>query len=203
MVVAAAMDDQHKKDLADMRTVHAVLTGNREAFREIVDRYSTPIYSLAYRFTGSVEDSEELVQEIFWKAFSRLSSFDTDRRFFPWLYTIALNHIRSRERSPQQKQQSDSVSLDTTLQFVLPSDTKDEPERALERQEADDTVAAAIASLRQEYRDVFVLRHMEGFSGKEVAEMLEIPENTVKTYAFRARKELRAFITKSNSERLS
>lgn len=183
-----------------MRTVHAVLTGNREAFRDIVDRYSTPIYSLAYRFTGSVEDSEELTQEIFWKAFSRLESFDTERRFFPWLYTIALNHIRSQERSPKHKQRSDSVSLDNTLQFVLPSDTKDQPERALERQLADETVSAAIASLRKEYREVFVLRHMEGFSGKEVAEMMGIPENTVKTYAFRARKELKKFIVESDSE---
>lgn len=195
MMVAAVMDDQHNKDFADMRTVHAVLTGNREAFRDIVDRYSTPIYSLAYRFTASVEDSEELTQEIFWKAFSRLESFDTNRRFFPWLYTIALNHIRSRERSSKRKQQSDSVALDDTLQFVLPTDTKDQPEYILERREADETVTAAIASLRTEYREVFVLRHIEGFSGKEVAKMLGIPENTVKTFAFRARKELRKIIT--------
>lgn len=179
------------QDLADLRAVHAVLQGNHDAFRDIVHRYTPPIYSLAVRMTRAPEDAEEAVQEIFSDAFRKLKSFDTERRFFPWLYTIALNNLRSRARSAGNRHHRANVSLDNTLQFVLPASAQHQPEERAIRADTQERINRALDTLQPDHREVFVLRHMEGYSGAEVAEMLGIPENTVKTYAFRARKALR------------
>lgn len=188
------MRDELNQDIRDIQVLRAVLGGQRELFRDIVHRYTDPIYSLSYRMTGSADDAEEAVQEIFSRAFGGLDSFDPDRRFFPWLYTIALNYLRSRERSGVNRRHQQTLSLDDSLEFVVPSSAASQPEQTVLRQEAEKVVETALRSLRREHREVFVLRHKEGLSGREVAEILNIPENTVKTYARRARERLKTLI---------
>ncbi len=188
------MQDELNQDIRDIRTVHVVLQGRHDQFRDIVHRYTDPIFSLAYRMTGSPEDAEEAVQEIFSRAFERLSSFDTERRFFPWLYTIALNHLRSKARSGSSGGAPPALSLDDTLERHVSSPASAGPEHLALRREAERSVLEALGKLRPEHREVFILRHMEGLGGREIAEMLDIPENTVKTYAHRARRQLRELI---------
>jgi RNA polymerase sigma-70 factor, ECF subfamily len=184
------MDHVADRDTRDREAVRAILAGHREVYREIVHRYTDPLYSLALRMTGVPEDAEEALQEIFTRAYTRLDSFDPERRFFPWLYTIALNVLRSRERSAAHQEEKNTVSLGGTLERVVPS-SGERPEKALLRREAGEAIERALRDLRREHREVFILRHQEGFSVAEVAEILGIPENTVKTYARRAREQLK------------
>lgn len=187
------MDHDAGRDTRDRAAIRAVLAGHREVYREIVHRYTDPLYSLALRMTGIPEDAEEALQEIFTRAYTRLDSFDPERRFFPWLYTLALNVLRSRERSVAHREQRSIIPLGDTLEARVPA-PGDRPEEALLRHEAGEAIERALRGLRREHREVFILRHQEGFSVTAVAEIMGIPENTVKTYTRRAREQLRKVI---------
>ena len=189
-----APEDQVKTDLRDVQAVRKVLAGDRSAFRELVTRYTDPIYSLAYRMTGSFEDAQEAVQEIFAKVYQKLNSYDPDRRFFTWVYTVALNHLRSLGRSNKRKGKGEVLSLDVGLDRVVSSSTEGSPEGHALRSEAGQLIERALRQLREEHRTVFVLRHMEHLEVREVAEVTGLPENTVKTHDRRAKQKLREII---------
>jgi RNA polymerase sigma-70 factor (ECF subfamily) len=84
------MDSEQKKKI-----IQQVLQGQTEAFALLVDHYKGPVFNLAYRMTGSRQDAEDLTQETFLKAFLGLKRFDRQRRFFPWLFTVAVNTVRN------------------------------------------------------------------------------------------------------------
>jgi RNA polymerase sigma-70 factor (ECF subfamily) len=81
--------------LDDQQAISAVLTGDVNAFAVLVERYQKPIYNLMYRMTGSQADALDLAQETFIKAYEKLDRFKTGKKFFPWLYTIGINHARN------------------------------------------------------------------------------------------------------------
>ena len=101
-------------DETDLEAIRRVREGDGNAFSMIVSRYAPVFYSLAFRQIGrDQEAASEAVQEIFLKAYRALPSFDVQRRFFPWLYTIALNHLRSLKRSRKYAQGRNVVPLDS------------------------------------------------------------------------------------------
>ncbi len=162
-----------------------VLRGDSRAFTDIVDRYTAPLYTLALRMLGDREGSEEAVQEIFLKAYRALPRFQLTRRFHPWMYTIAVNHLRTelRRRSVRRRRSAEAAVE------RLPSREQGPSELTL-RREGERLAEEALLSLRPEYRSVFVLRQVEGLPVSEVAEILGLPEGTVKTRLHRARAEL-------------
>ena len=89
----------------DQQVITAVLSGNVDDYRHLVLRYQRPILNLMYRMTGSREDALDLVQEIFIKAYENLEHFKTGSKFFPWLYTIGLNHGRNFIRDHKMEKQ--------------------------------------------------------------------------------------------------
>ncbi|MFW6250765.1 MAG: RNA polymerase sigma factor [Alkalispirochaetaceae bacterium] len=186
-----APNEKLNDDIRDLQAVRAVLAGRKSAFRELVHRYTNQIYSLAYRLTGSEEEAEESVQEVFARAYKRLDTFDPERRFFTWLYTIALNYLRSRGRSKKWQHRKEELSFDEEIERVIPSSGNYGPEREAMRSEASRLIYRALGELKEEYRRVFVLRHMEGLEVKDVAQTLDIPENTVKTKDRRAKAQMR------------
>ena len=82
-------------DDRDIRVIRQVLRGDRDAYADIVERYKSPIYNLAVRLTGSLSDAEDLAQDAFIRIYEILDRFDDSKRFFPWMYTVALNVIRN------------------------------------------------------------------------------------------------------------
>lgn len=189
-----APDEKLNNDIRDLQAVRAILQGRTSAFRELVHRYTDPIYSLAYRMTGSPEEAEEAVQEVFAQAFRKLGSFNPEKRFFTWLYTIALNYLRSRRRSRKRREERKELSFDDGLEHVIGSSASPSPEQRAMRKEAGRLIDRALSLMKEEYRTVFVLRHMEGLEVKEVAEMLGMPENTVKTKDRRARLQMKELL---------
>jgi RNA polymerase sigma-70 factor (ECF subfamily) len=189
-----APDEKLNHDIRDLQAVRAILEGRTSAFRELVQRYTDPIYSLAYRMTGSAEEAEEAVQEVFARAYRKLDSFDPDKRFFTWLYTVALNYLRSRGRSRKRQERSKELSFDEGVEQVVGSSREPSPEDRAMRNEAQRLIQRALGQLKEEYRTVFVLRHMEGLEVKEVAQMLGIPENTVKTKDRRAKMRMKELL---------
>lgn len=173
----------------DLRDVQETLRGNTRAFNGIVDRYTPLLYSLAYRMLGSPEEAEEAVQEIFLRVYRSLDRYQLSRRFHPWIYTIALNWIRSYLRKKKRRRHREPALPEFPVEERAAGREKD-PSRLLEEKEGERKAQEAIAGLRPAYREVFVLRHIEELSIEEIAGILNQPPGTVKTHLHRARREL-------------
>ncbi|MBN1837515.1 MAG: sigma-70 family RNA polymerase sigma factor, partial [Spirochaetales bacterium] len=129
------------------------------------------------------------VQEIFFKAYRHLGRFQIQRRLHPWLYTIAINHLRSVLRRRRRRRSLGAFRDVSTVADPRPEGTGD-PQAAAALAEGERLAAAALRELRREYREVFILRQIQGLSVREVSEVLGIPEGTVKTNLHRARRQL-------------
>jgi RNA polymerase sigma-70 factor, ECF subfamily len=161
--------------------------GDREAFRELVNQNSRPLYSLAWRILGDQQLAEDAVQEAFIKAFNQLDKFNQQSKFSTWLYRIATNCAIDAKRKIQ-RQQTFYSSEQVEQQFASEADT---PEYAQQRILYQKLTAAALERLTEQERTAFSLKHYDGLSIKDICEVLELTENSVKQAIFRAVKKLR------------
>ena len=169
----------------DAMLIEACLRGDRRAFDKLVDRYEGPLFSAAYRITGSVEDAMDATQSAFVNAYEKLHTFDPTYRFFSWIYRIAVNH--SLTLVGNRKEQAE-LEENTATEGRGPAEIFDS-------NEARGQLTRALDELAPDYRTVIVLKHLEGFSYREIGELLDIPEKTVKSRLFSARQRLRAILT--------
>jgi RNA polymerase sigma-70 factor (ECF subfamily) len=169
----------------DAMLVEACLRGERHAFDELVDRYEGPLFSAAYRITGSFEDAMDATQNAFVNAYEKLHTFDPSYRFFSWIYRIAIN--QSLNLVDRRREQAEIVD-DT------PAGDRN-PAEVFDATEIRGHLKKALLKLEPHYRTVIVLKHLEGFSYREIGELLEIPEKTVKSRLFTARQRLRLILT--------
>ena len=189
--------ESHKnKDAQDLWAVQATLNGDPAAFEAIVRRYTPLLYSLAYRLLGRGDEAEDAVQEIFEKTFRALSRFDIAKRFFPWMYTIGLNHLRSLQRRHKRRHRLKILHTEPESLAESAASQQRDPVTHSELREGERLAQEALDTLRIQYREVFVLRAVQGLSVQEVAEVLRIPEGTVKTHLHRARKQMIDFLEK-------
>jgi RNA polymerase sigma-70 factor, ECF subfamily len=171
------------RDSEDLELVLAIKGGDLGAFSELLARYEKPLFNAAYRITLDAEDARDATQNALVRVFTQLHTFDTDGRFFSWCYRIAVNEaLRARERRTRRREGEELPEL---------RDRLTDPERAMESSETAAQVRAALSALNDEHRTVVVLRHFQGLSYAEMAEVLEIPEKTVKSRLFAARSMLR------------
>jgi len=165
-----------------------------------VRRYERPVFSLLYRMLRDRALAEDLAQETFIKVLNGIRSYRPEFKFSSWIFKIANNagidHLRKRT--------VDTLSLDGAPDAVTPDavaatalqigDQRETPLQAVEARELGSAIERAIGRLRPEYRACIVLRHVEGYAYEEIAEMLDLPLGTVKTYIHRARNELRGYL---------
>jgi RNA polymerase sigma-70 factor (ECF subfamily) len=185
------------RSATDQEVVAIARRRDDAACRELVRRYERPIFSLIYRMVRNRELAEDLAQETFIKALNALESYRPEYKFSSWLFKIANNaaidHLRKRELdtlSLEGSPHADTPQLveATALQIGEKAETALE---AVEHKELGGEIERAIAKLRPEYRTCILLRHVEGRAYEEIAEILNLPLGTVKTYIHRARNELR------------
>ncbi len=172
-------------------------TGSEKAYRELLDRYQRPVFSLVYRMVRDRELAEDLAQETFVKVFNHLDRFNPKYKFSSWIFKIASNLAIDTLR----KREPITVSLDGSRNAETPDEveatritveSKDEnPEEFLEAKELGQEIERAIGLLRPDYRTAILLRHVEGRAYEEIAEVMGVPLGTVKTFIHRARAELR------------
>ena len=180
----------------EAQIVQRVLQGDVNAFEKLVLEYEKSVYAITQRMTGNAEDAADMTQETFIKAYNSLSSFRGDSKFSVWLYRIATNvcldFLRSRSRKPTvslsvEDDDGEEVELDI-------ADESQSPERLLERGLTRDAVRRGLNALSPEYRQILLLREIQGLSYEEIADVLRIEVGTVKSRIFRARKRLCAFL---------
>lgn len=173
--------DPGTSDRLDVLCVQRCLDGRAEAFEEIVARYQKPMFNLIYQMVHDYEDAREIAQTTFLKAFSSLKRFDQERRFFSWLCRIAMNESINAitARKPSEPILADFAS------------TAASPEERASAAEVRTSLRLALQTLTPEYRAVITLRHIANCSYREAAEILGVPEKTVKSRLFSARQLLR------------
>ncbi len=190
----------------DKELVRLCRRGDERAARELVHRFERPVFSLVYRMVRDRELAEDLSQEVFVRTFNNLDRYDRSYRFSSWLFKIAYNltvdHLRRRELPTISVHGAPDAMTAERQEATLLSLAADEeaPDDRLVAKELAGELEVAIAALREDYRTAILLRHVEGRPYEEISEIMGIPLGTVKTYIFRARRELRAALSDSYGE---
>ncbi len=187
-------------DARDLEAVSEVMRGNPDAFAEIVNRYQRTVLSLARSYFDDNFDAEDAAQEVFIRVYRRLASFDLTLKFFPWMYTVAVNYMKSRKVT-QNRRGSIEFPVDTqSEEGRLLIDSGDHAyrsqisaEETVLQSEDQQKVRKAVRSLPKKLRDPAILYYLEELSISEVAVSLGIGRENVKSRLHRARKKLRKF----------
>ena len=164
--------------------VQACIAGNRSAQRELFKKYFSYGKSICLRYTASLEEAEEVLNEGFLKVFNNLEKYDPDYPFKAWLRTIMVNTAISHYRKTRKYNDS-RVSLDHFSDFDL-----DDSDDVL-NQTATQEILKVIQQLRPIYRTVFQMNAVDGYALNEISELLNMNNATVRSHYFRARQELR------------
>jgi RNA polymerase sigma-70 factor (ECF subfamily) len=165
--------------------VRATLGGEREAFDQLVERYQGKIYNVALSITGRREDALDATQNAFLNAYDKLDRFDSEYRFFSWIYRIGLNESLRLVRDRKEG---------SVPETGLPSPQAG-PESTVRGREAGRVIRRALMQLSPDLRAVIVLRHFHGLSYAEMAAVIGVPAKTVKSRLFSARQQLRRSLT--------
>jgi len=165
----------------DTDLVQECLAGNTRAFESLIDKYQKKIFNIVYRMTGNDDDAEDITQSVFIKVYEKLNSFNPKFKFFSWLYRIALN-----ESLNLMNQKKRLAELDADL-----ITNEKSPEEIYDELELSERIQDALMQIELEHRALIVLKHFEGFSYQEMAFMLEISEQKVKSRLFSARQVLK------------
>ena len=176
--------------------VRKVLGGDANAFETLVLEYEKNVYNIALRMTGNSEDAADMTQEAFIKAYNSLQSFRGDSKVSVWLYRIVsnvcLDFLRSKNRRPTVSLSvEDDDGEDAQLDVA---DESQSPELLLDRKLTRDSVRRGLDSLPPDYRQILLLREIQGLSYDEIAQALSLEVGTVKSRIFRARKRLCTFL---------
>lgn len=157
--------------------------GDVEAFTQLVEAYQKPVYNLGYRMLGNAAEAEDAAQETFIRVYTRLNTYDVNRKFSSWLLSIASHYCIDRLR----RRRMTLLSLeDVAFTGHLACD-KEQPEEAVARDEKEAQVHQLLNILPEDYRAAVVLCYWYDYSYKEIAQMLDTTESAIKSRLFRAR----------------
>jgi RNA polymerase sigma-70 factor (ECF subfamily) len=185
------------QDMSDDELVEGIQAENPLAFEELVNRYSMRVFTLANRVTKHKEDAEDVMQEVFVLVMRKITAFRGQSSFSSWIYRVTLNCALMRLR---KRRQDKSISMEDMMSQVLAVPNRvntfnSEGESFRRRSELREALTAAIEELPKDYRPVFILRDVDGFSSLEVSEMLGISVPAVKSRLHRARISLQRHLS--------
>jgi RNA polymerase sigma-70 factor (ECF subfamily) len=186
--------------------VQRCLDGDSVAWAELVKAHHRRIYALCYRFTGSPHDAEDLTQDVFIKVYGNLTTFDLNRGSFQtWLTTLARNLLVDHFRRTKQQRVTDSMdagwdeSEELPLADRLTASGPSQHDRAVQKEIAR-MVQEALTKISPELREAVILRDLQDMDYKEIAQVLRIPEGTVKSRISRGRAELARLLERNKGQ---
>lgn len=176
--------------MEDAELVRRCLAGDSAAWEDIVRTHSRRLYNLCYRFTGRREEAEDLAQEVFLRVFRTLSSYNPNQGALGvWMHRVARNLLIDHYRATRRERLA--VSLDDELPRLEEKEGgAPRPDRALAQVELSAAVQQGLTHLSPELREAIILRDLQGFEYREISQVLDIPEGTVKSRINRGRAEL-------------
>ncbi len=179
------------------RVIDAVLAGDTGRFESLVLAHQTGVYRLCLRMLGNEQDALDAAQESFFRAYRSLASFRRESRFSAWLYKLAgnicLDMLRKRPAVPDLPL-SDADGAELSI-----PDTRPSPQAALEKKELRQAVHRGLLQLAPAFREILVLRDVNGLSYEEIAHATGLGPGTVKSRIFRARKKLAAILLRDGN----
>lgn len=173
----------------DTRLIERCISGDRKAFEALLVQYEKPVFNAAFRMLNSRDDAMDVTQTVFLKVFENFDQYDPKRRFFSWIYRIALNESinwlgKSKLTEPLLQEAADQgKSL----------------EQEVDSANLSQSVQDALMSITTEYRSVIVLKHFLGCSYSEISKILDIPEKKVKSRLYSARQLLKGALIENGT----
>ncbi len=181
-------------DPTDEALVRSVLSGDRDRFELLVERYQTRLVNYLYRMVRNLEEAHDLTQEVFIRVYQALDRYDSQYRFSTWLFRVAQNAaidvIRKRRIQLVPLTRRADGGGEAMVDLELP-DGQPSALESLQGRELDASIRAAIDTLPWEYRELILLRHYGELAYEEIAEVKAMPLGTVKNKLFRARQMLK------------
>jgi RNA polymerase sigma-70 factor, ECF subfamily len=180
----------------DVDAAREARLGNQQAFRILVERHSRAMFRLAYRMTGNEQDAEDLVQESFLRAYKQLHNFDGRAAFGTWLHRICVNCsldlIRARKTRQEVHEKADDEQTTSWLEQIASPGPS--PEQLMQSGQVAELLEPALQKLSGNERAAFVMRHYDGSSIEEIAQVLGIQAGAAKHSVFRAVQKLRRLL---------
>jgi RNA polymerase sigma-70 factor, ECF subfamily len=182
----------------ERQLIRGLRAREEDAFTEIVRQYQHKVFNLCYRIIGDRQEAEDVAQEVFIAIFKSIDGFRGDSSFSTWIYRVTVNRSKNRlkylgRRSHRQHQTVEDTAEGQMTESPLSSDVPRPDGQALGR-ELERIIQDGLAQLDEDYRVVLILRDIENLSYQEIAEVVDLPEGTVKSRLFRARGALKAYV---------
>lgn len=181
--------------LSDSELITQAKSGNDSAFEELIFRYDRSVLAIAFKFVHNSDDAKDIYQEVFIRVYKGLKNFEMKSEFSTWLYRIATNVcLSNKSRSKkqlyvsidEQNESEDDESVNVEL-----ADNEMDPAELMANLDLSDIIQDAVDSLSSKQRMTFILKHYEGYKIREISDMLNCKEGTVKKYLFDAIRNLR------------
>ena len=188
---------KYPNDLEQTQWITQAKAGNRTAFCHIVERYQKPVYNICYHMLKNSEEAEDAAQEVFLRAYTKLDTYDENRQFSTWLFSIASHYCMDRWK----KRRFQLVAWDDLKNCLSDRETS-QPEKAMLTVETTQEVRDMLATLQPDYRLVVILKYWHTMSYEEIANTLGTTVSTIKSKLFRARNMLATAATQGQKTSL-
>jgi RNA polymerase sigma-70 factor (ECF subfamily) len=173
----------------DKQIILLAQEGDAGAFESLLSHYEKAIYNYVFKTIPQKQEAEDITQEVFFKVYKNLQKIDINGNFTAWLYKVATNttfdHLRRKKRKPELL-----IIDDEDAHFETVDDTP--AYLGLEQLQDSEQLGKAMSNLRPEYKSILLLYYYQDYSYQEIAEIMDLPINTVKTYLHRARQNLKS-----------
>jgi RNA polymerase sigma-70 factor, ECF subfamily len=194
----ANLTPEQEAALEDERLVSGLQAGDEKAYEQLIQRFQTPVYNLAWRLVNDPADASDVVQEVFLKVFRNIGHFRRDSSLRTWVYRIAVNESHNRRRWLFRHRRGETgieENFDDAEGRERPlTDTGETPFDCTMNREAQLLLEEGLAAINPVFRDSLVLREVEDMSYEEIAEILEVSLGTVKSRIMRGREALRRYL---------
>jgi RNA polymerase sigma-70 factor (ECF subfamily) len=172
---------------AEYTVIKKCLAGNTEQYSVLVDRYKDMAYNIAFRMSGDADVAKDMAQESFIAAYNALKDFKFNSKFSSWLYRIVVNKCRDHFKAGRE-----TVPVDDICDYIAGQDPT--PEQVMACRQTGDVVQQALNRLPPDYREVIVLKHIEGLDYQEIADALGVSVSALKVRAHRGREMLKKLL---------
>lgn len=188
------MTDDVQSNGYDLEVVSRVLRGNDGEFRKMVEKYQNTIYRLCRSYLSNHEEAEDATQDIFLRAYKSLHKFNLEKRFINWLYTIAMNNLKTRySRILRFKEKKELLQQQ-------PTPASETPETLIEQKESMEEIRHIVRLLPANLKEIVILYYYEEMSVNQMSDVLGISRENVKSRLFRARKKIRGNLEKDATD---
>ena len=184
----------------DAQLIKAFCEGDTGAFNALVDRWQHRIHRVAYRYFNSHDEAREITQKTFIRVYKKLKTLDDYNAFSAWIYRIANNLCLDEAKRAGRKK---SASMDEFDQAPIANTISEHPDRPLQQKELEAILQQALQQLPAEQRMVVIMKEYEGMKFREIAEVLHIPESTVKSRMYYGLRTLRGIFDQWNLKKES